>query len=100
MATAKQIAWRKKFAAMAKAGTLKKSAKKTTRKSNPVAASAKGDANKRSPYTYDVQRWGASSGTWTNIAGFDYQEDAIKYAKQMARENKAWTVRVVDNYAK
>jgi hypothetical protein len=39
MATAKQIAWRKKFAAMAKAGTLKKKAA-TKRKTNPARKKA------------------------------------------------------------
>lgn len=47
MATAKQIAWRKKFAAMAKAGTLKRGTKKRRKNPAPGVSDTTYDRNPR-----------------------------------------------------
>lgn len=52
MTTAKQLAWRKKFAAMAKAGTLKK----VTRKKNPSKSLIKITAKKKNPVKEVVRK--------------------------------------------
>jgi hypothetical protein len=126
MATAKQIAARKLFAQRAKAGTLRTGVRKraknpsrggndaihididshntkgrNVRAKNPLKPGLeKGSSKNRTPFIYEVQRWGANSGEWFQVAGFTYAEDAIEYAEALARKEKHWTIRVVDNYAK
>lgn len=88
MATAKQLAWRRKFAAMAKAGTLKKAAKKTTRKSNPAPSSDL--HNRKSQWLmYFVEVDGGV------VAGFRSSHAAAEYAELLAeaypKKHIVWT---------
>ena len=117
MATAKQIAWRKKFAAMAKAGTLTK--KRRTRKANPLTrvrvnspSMATGDApskrlvkrrkktakapagyyaNPRGGFKVEVKTTG---GRFRCVATFGKSGEAESYARALHRANPSRTIRV------
>lgn len=107
MATAKQLAARKRFAEMARSGAFKKAAKKTmpkparksTRKSNPAIPQSIATRSAKNQYSmpYVVQAdYGYSK--WSNVAAFSHLSMAEKFAKTIAKNGGAslMAVRVVN----
>jgi hypothetical protein len=120
MATAKQIAWRKKFAEMARSGNLtkapaRKSAKKAT-KNFPaklrdsqveghayyaqMAEEIKAEraARKKNPLPtiYKVQSRSGDGRAWTTIIRTTFEKDAIKAARVLHESNPNRAYRVID----
>lgn len=99
MATAKQIAWRKKFAEMARSGKLSKAparksarkvAKKAARKSNPVRAS------NPLPVLYKVQSRSGDGRAWSTIIRTPSQSEAEKTARELHKAYPNRAYRVID----
>lgn len=95
MATAKQIAWRKKFAEMARSGKLAKAparkvAKKAARKANPVRAS------NPLPVLYKVQSRSGDGRAWSTIIRTPSQSEAEKTARELHKAYPNRAYRVID----
>lgn len=98
MATAKQLAWRKKFAAMAKAGTLKKKSKRNpaAKKAAPAKRAVSRVVSRANPVKRKVAvKRATSSGMshavsiqmkdgWKRVALFPMREFALVYARALA----------------
>lgn len=110
--SAAQLAARAKFAAAARAGTLRKKssrknaapkkraanpAKKAAVKKNPIHPRAKSATRKVVHFDYLVQTGDSASGPWRVCAGFIISDDATEYAKALHKVMPGVHIRVVDN---
>jgi hypothetical protein len=95
MATAKQIAWRKKFAAMAKAGAFKKN---PAAKKKPAAKSARSYVNRPSQITKTAPTKRLKARRVKNVPGSGYfpnpgklQKPLMKYEVHSQTSDGKWT---------
>ena len=96
MATAKQIAWRKKFAEMARSGKLAKAAKKVPRKAAKRAAPREKRASNPLPILYKVQSRSADGRAWTTIIRTPSETEAVMTAKELHKAYPNRAYRVID----
>lgn len=90
--TAKQLAARKKFAAMAKARAKKKVVKKVTKKATKKKV-AKKKTVKKSVYFFDIE-YSKSGKSWKVFGSEISREKAFSLAKRLAKANPDYYIRV------
>lgn len=97
MATAKQLAWRKKFAEMARNGKIGKSKKVAKRAAKKVTRTVSVERMENPlPILYKVQSRSGDGRSWTTILRTPYEKDAVTTAKELHKANPNRAYRVID----